>query len=214
MKPILLCIIFLLSGILLAADSSAPPVAYGSQFDKTEVGKVPEDVMVLDGTFAIREFQGKKCLELAPDPIGSFGALVGPEGLTAMDVQARIWGAPTGKRFPELGIGANDAGGYKLFLVPQRHVLELRKGDEAVASIPFEWSGATWTWFRLRVESADQKTWTIQGKAWAQGQKEPQGWMLTQQDAEAPSAGKASIWGNDFSEQPIRFDDVTVTPVK
>jgi hypothetical protein len=169
--------------------------------------------MVLDGTFAIKEFEGKKCLELAGDPIGSFGALIGPEGITAMDVQARIWGARSGKRLPELGIGADDAGGYKVFLVPQRHLLELRKGDDAIASVPFEWTGGSWTSFRLHVAPTAKNTWIIQAKAW-QGAKEPEGWMLTQEDTEMPPAGKASIWGNDFSEQPIRFDDVTVTAIK
>jgi hypothetical protein len=211
MKPINFFILLGLCGSLLAADSPTPGYSYN--FEKSEVGKTPEDIMVLDGTFTVREFDGTKCLELAADPIGSFGALFGPEGLVAMDVKARIWAAPTGKRFPELGIGVNETGGYKLFLVPARHALELRKADETVTSVPFEWRGSEWTWFRLRVEPKDDKTWTIQAKAWSNGQKEPDAWMLVTQDAEAPSAGKASIWGNDFSEQPIRFTDLSVTAV-
>jgi hypothetical protein len=34
------------------------------------------------------------------------------------------------------------------------------------------------------------------------------------EDTETPSAGKASLWGSDFSEQPIRFDDLSVAQVK
>lgn len=196
--------------VLLAADA-AP---YANDFEKAEVGKVPDDVMVLDGTFAVREADGNKCLELARDPVGSFGALFGPEGLVATDVKARIWAAASGKRFPEVGIGANDPGGYKLFAVPARHILALRNGDDPVASAPFPWQSGKWTWYRLRVEPKDAKTWQIRGKAWPDGQKEPENWMITAQDTEAPSAGRASLWGSDFSEQPIRFDDLSVVPAK
>ena len=200
------------SGVLIAADEPAAPKPYTNDFEKAEIGKVPEDLMILDGTFAVRELDGNKCLELAGDPIGSFGATFGPDGASTVDVKARIWAASSGKRFPEIGIGAGDAGGYKLFLIPARHVMELRRGDETAASTPFEWSSGSWNWFRLRV-AKDKTTWVVQGKVWPQGQKEPAHWMVTAPDAEAPPTGKASIWGNDFSEQPIRFDDLSVTPI-
>jgi hypothetical protein len=196
--------------LLIAADV-AP---YTNDFEKAQVGKVPEDIMVLDGTFAVRSVDGNKCLELAGDPVGSFGALFGPDGLVAMDVKARIWSAAAGKRFPEAGIGADDAGGYKLFTVPARHLLQLRKGDDPVASAPFQWQTAKWIWYRLRVEPQDAKTWQIRGKAWPEGQKEPENWTVVAHDTETPSAGRASLWGSDFSEQPIRFDDLSVEKAK
>ncbi|HSU68159.1 MAG TPA: hypothetical protein VLJ39_14875, partial [Tepidisphaeraceae bacterium] len=186
----------LLCTALLAADGPGPQ-KYSIDFQKSEVGKAPDDFMILDGTFAVREVDGNKCLELAPDPIGNFGALFGPDALVATDVIARIWSASTGKRFPEIGIGTNDAGGYKLFVLPARHVLELRKGDDAIASAPFDWTSGSWTRLRLRVEPKD-KTWLIQGKAWPADQKEPEAWTVHFQDTDAPPAGKASIWGNDY----------------
>ena len=201
-----------LAVLLLGADPS--PTSYQNDFEKAEVGKAPEDMMILDGTFAVKKVQGNKCLELAPDPVGSYGALFGPEGRTAMDVKARIWAASSGKRFPEAGIGVDDAGGYKLFLVPAKHELVLRKGDDPVASVPFDWKDGGWTWLRLRVEPKGEKQWSFSGKAWTNGQSEPEKWTIAATDAEAPSAGKASLWGSDFSEQPIRFDDLSVTPVK
>lgn len=205
---------FLIGGLaILLMGADAAPTSYTNDFEKAEVGKVPDDLMVLDGTFAVKQVEGNKCLELAPDPIGSFGALFGPDGLTAMDVKARIWSASTGKRFPEFGIGADDAGGYKLFVVPAKHIIELRKGDDPVASARFAWKDGDWTWLRLRVEPKDQKQWKISGKAWAQGHAEPNNWGISKSDSEAPSAGKASIWGSDYSEKPIRFDDLGVRPV-
>ena len=197
---------------ILLLGAAASPTGYSNDFEKSEAGKTPDDLMVLDGTFTVREVDGKKCLELAADPIGSFGALFGPDGLTAMDVRARIWAASSGKRFPEFGIGADDAGGYKLFAVPAKHMIELRKGDDPMASAPFDWKDGAWTWLRLRVEPKGQKQWTISGKAWGQGQTEPGNWLVSASDSEAPSAGKASIWGSDYSEKPIRFDDLSVMP--
>jgi len=116
------------------------PVAYSNDFEKAEVGKVPDEFMVLDGPFAVRQVDGNKCLELTGDPIGAFGALFGPAGVSGSEVSARIWASPTGKRFPEFGIGANDAGGYKLMLLPGQNVVELRKGEEPLATAPFKWT--------------------------------------------------------------------------
>lgn len=199
--------------VALAAAAPTSPQAYSNDFEKAEIGKVPDDIMVLDGTFAVRQIEGNKCLELAADPIGAFGALFGPDGVTAMDVKARIWAAGAGKRLPEFGIGADDAGGYKLFVVPAVHVVQLRKGDDVIATAPLEWKSGQWTWLRLRAKPGENKTWMIEGKAWGAGQKEPDGWTISGKDTEAPSPGKASIWGNDYSEQPIRFDDLSVTPM-
>ncbi|HXE53721.1 MAG TPA: hypothetical protein VN541_11925, partial [Tepidisphaeraceae bacterium] len=100
--------------LLGAGQPSGNTKVYRNDFEKAEQGKVPPDMTVLDGTFTVREVDGNKCLELAGDPLGSFGVLFGPERITAMDVKARIWAAAKGKRFPEFGIGAGDAGGYKL----------------------------------------------------------------------------------------------------
>lgn len=199
--------------LLIAATQPAGTAkSYNNDFEKAVAGKVPPDIAVLDGTFAVREVNGNKCLELAGDPIGSFGALFGPEGISAMDVRARIWAAATGKRYPEFGIGAGDAGGFKLFLAPGQRIVEIRKGDQARTSAPTDWHSGTWTWLRLRV-AKDKSGWTIDGKAWSDGQSEPQNWAITYHDSQTPSVGKASIWGSDFSEQPIRFDDLSVTPI-
>ena len=83
---------------------------------------------MLDGTFAVRQVDANKCLELAGDPLGSFAALFGPDGMIGADVSARIQGFPQGKRFPEFGIGAGGPGGYKLFAVPGQHRIELPQG--------------------------------------------------------------------------------------
>lgn len=198
--------------VLIVLVAAADKPAYRSDFKHAEVGKIPADITVLDGPFAVRDVGGNKCLELAGDPIGTFGALFGPGDRVATDVKARIWAAAQGKRFPEFGIGANDAGGWKLILAPARHVLELRRGDDTNVTAAAKWSSGSWTWFRLRIVPGEKPGWRIEGKVWPDGQPEPSRWPIRAEDPEAPPAGHASLWGIDYSEQPIRFDDLTVRP--
>ena len=201
------------SALLVMSLLAASPAEYTDDFEQSQVGKVPDDLMVLDGSFAVRSIHGNKCLELAADPIGTFGVLFGPATSATVDVQASVWSTATGKRFPEFGIGSGDAGGWKLWLVPAQHSVELRKNDEAKSASRFDWKSGTWTKLRLRVRKSAEKTWTIEGKAWPQDAKEPDKWLLSAQDSEPPPAGRGSIWGAPLSEQPIRFDDLSLRAV-
>jgi hypothetical protein len=201
--------LLLLAVIVMAAASA--PHEYTNNFESATVGKVPDDIMVLDGTFTIAAERGNKCLELASDPVGEFGALLGPAFGPEVDLKARVWAAASGKRFPEFGIGAGDAGGFKLFVAPGRHVLELRGGEETRASAPVEWKGGAWTWLRLRINKQGAQKWLIRGKAWPQEQKEPAHWMISTESTAPPPAGRMSVWGEAFSEQPIRFDDLSAS---
>ena len=193
----------------LCADSAAP---YASNFDKAEVGKVPEEFVVLSGTFTITQADGKKVLELAGEPLDSSGLLFGPENAVGADVTARIWGQAIGRRFPEFAIGAGDAGGYKLWIIPGQAKLELRKAETPVASATYrQWKSGVWTRLRLHVSKSDGG-WKIEGKAWPDGAAEPQKWDLALTDPQEPPKGRASLWGAAFSGQPIRFDDLRFTP--
>jgi hypothetical protein len=199
--------------LLLGASLGATSPTFFEDFEKTPVGKVPDSINVLDGDFSIRDVDGNHCLELAGDPIGGFGALIGPGGLTSCDISARIWAAPSGKRFPEFGIGANDAGGPKLFVTPGTDAIELRWGESTIATSSFSWKPSTWTFVRLQLESRDGK-WTVHGKAWNAGESEPAKWMVEAPLPKAPNPGRASVWGSDYSEKPIRFDDIRVNSVE
>jgi hypothetical protein len=198
---------------LFSADAPpAAPTAYTNDFEKAELGKAPEKFMALNGEFTVVDVDKNKCLELTPDPIDGDGFLFGPAGVSTGTVSARIWAAASGKRFPEFGIGANDAGGYKLIVVPAQGTVELRKGDDAVTSVPFTWKSDTWTRLRLHIGKAADGIFQVEGKAWPDGSSEPKEWMITTQEKAAPSPGRASAWGMPYSEKPIRFDDLGVDP--
>ena len=187
---------------------------YHTDFSSAELGKLPAELEGVGGGFKVVEFDKDKVLELPGDPLEICGLLFGPAGGAEVDVRARAWSALSGRRFPEFGVGTGDVAGYRLILVPAAKHLELRKGDEPVASVETAqpWRTGTWTWLRLRVSRKSEGRWTIEGKAWAADATEPSTWQLTHEATEPPQAGRASVWGIPFSGQPIRFDDLGVQP--
>ena len=206
--PIAIFILFLIS----AAPADDAPV-YSDDFSKTAPGKPSEnEFLVLAGNFSVKDVDGDRVLELAGLPLDSLGTLFGPAGDSPTGrVSARIWAATTGRRFPEFGVGLNDAGGYKLWLMPRQKLVVIRKGDEDVASAPYvSWDTETWTRFRLQVVKAGDDAWTVRGKVWPDGADEPKDWTVSFNEKEAPSAGRASLWANPYSGQPTRFDDLRV----
>jgi hypothetical protein len=199
--------------ILTGAPRGDAPL-YWNDFSKAELGKLPDaEFLALSGSFAVKDFEGDRVLELASGPLDSFGMLFGPSSDTATcTVSARIWAATTGRRFPEFGIGSNDAGGYKLWLMPRRKQVVIRKGDETVETGKYErWRSSTWTQLRLQVTQTGEQNWVVRGKAWPAGGEEPKDWSVSFQEKDVPAAGRASVWGNTYSGLPIRFDDLRAT---
>jgi hypothetical protein len=191
---------------------AAPAPLYSNNFEKAEVDKVPEDMLVLDGDFKVKE-DGGKFLELPGAPLDTFGVLFGPATNSNVAVTARIFGTGKGRRYPVFGIGLNGAGGYKLKIAPSKNQLELYKGDDVVGSSPFKWKSDTWTNFKLQVRSAEAGQWVVEGKAWETSGKEPEKWDVTFNEKTEPSPGRAMVTGSPYSGTPIRFDDFVIVPV-
>jgi len=202
----------LLAGTLFTPESvraAEEKVVYENSFEKSPVGKLPEEFLVLDGAFSIKEQDGNKFIELPGAPLDSFGVLFGPTESGGSVVSARVYGTGKGRRFPTFGVGLNGVGGYKLQVSPGKKLLELYKGEEVLASAPYNWDSDSWTILRLQVRQAGA-AWKIEGKAWKQGTAEPTAWAISHQEKTDPSPGRASIWGSPYSTTPIRFDDLLV----
>src|ERR1700733_6665018 len=86
-------------GTLAARGDDAKPL-YENNFEKAEVGKVPDDFLVLDGGFAVKEENGNRFLELPGAPLDSFSAQFGPTESSGVSVSARIKATAKGRRFP------------------------------------------------------------------------------------------------------------------
>jgi hypothetical protein len=203
---------FWVCGLALAVCAQTKPL-YENNFEKAEVGKVPEDFLVLDGGFVVKEQDGNKVLELPGSPLDSYAVQFGPAMSADVAVTARIAATAKGRRFPTFGVSLNGVGGYRLQVTPGKKSLEIFKDTETKASAPFEWKSGEWTVLRLQVRKLKAGGWKIEGKAWSQGAAEPDKWMLSVEASEEPPTGRASVFGSPFSGTPLQFDDLVVSVV-
>jgi hypothetical protein len=187
---------------------------YENNFEKAEVGKLPEGFLALDGGFVVKEEAGNKVLELPGAPLDSFSVQFGPTETADVAISARIKGTAKGRRYPTFGVGLNGVAGYRLQVSPAKKLLELYKDQEVKATAPFEWKSGDWTYLRLQIRKAKDGEWKIEGKVWLSGTPEPGTWMISSDEKEAPTAGRASVFGSPFSGTPIQFDDLAVSSVE
>ena len=199
----------LLIGLAALTTYAAEPL-YQTNFEKTKTGEVPEDFLVLDGDFAVKQSNGNKYLELPGAPLDAFGFMFGPSARHGNEISARMFGTKKGRRYPVFGIALNGVNGYRLQVAPAKRAIELLKGSAVVANVPFRWGGGEWLRLALRVEQTGTAEWTITGKVWPDGKKAPTKPTITHKEAKEPRNGKPSIWGSPYSGTPIRYDDIVV----
>jgi hypothetical protein len=204
-------IAFLLS---ILASASAQDATYKNDFQSAEIGKVPQEMMVIDGGFTVAAEGDNKFLELPGAPLDTFGILFGPTEKENRAVSARIFGTSKGRRAPTFSVGLGGVGGYKLQVSPGKKMLELYKGDAVKTAVPFDWQTGKWTHLALAVKKSSDSEWTLEGRAWTESSTEPAAPTLTFKDTEQPTSGRASIGGSPYATTPIRFDDLFTGPAK
>jgi hypothetical protein len=204
----------LVLGLATAFTAELAKPLYENDFSQIEPGKMPEDLLVIDGQFAVRQEGDNRFLELPGAPLETYGVLFGPTEKEGLAVSARIFGTAKGRRFPAFGVSLNGVSGYRLQVAPGRRQLELLKGEQVLASASFAWGSGQWTHFKLQVRKLAEGGWRIEGKAWPQGggsEQEPDSWTVTVEEKGEPAAGRSGLWGSPFSGTAIRFDDVKVS---
>ncbi len=189
---------------------STGKILFENNFEKADLDKVPADFLVLDGGFAVKQDQTNKLFELPGAPLETFGVLFGPTVESDIEVSARIRSTAKGRRFPTFAVGLNGVSGYKLQISLAKKALELFKGDEVVATAPFEGKLDSWLILRLENRKENETTWKISGKVWLQNSAEPKEPTIFFAEKTKPVAGRASIWGSPYSGTPIQFDDLKV----
>ena len=199
----------LLIGLAALTLYAAEPL-YQTNFEKTKTGEVPEDFLVLDGDFSVKQEEGNKYLELPGAPLDAFGFMFGPSARHGNEISARMFGTKKGRRYPVFGIALNGVNGYRLQVAPAKRAIELLKGSAVMAKVPFRWGGGEWLRLALRVEQTGAAEWTVSGRVWADGKKAPAKPTITHKETKEPRNGKPSIWGSPYSGTPIRYDDIVV----
>lgn len=193
---------------------TGPAALYGNDFGKAELGKVPDDLMVLGGEFAVQREGTNQVLELPGAPLDSFAVQFGPAEKTDVAVVARIFGTSKGRRAPTFGVGLGGVSGWKLQASPGKKAVELLKDQEVKATVSHDWKSGTWTQLRLEIRKVKDGAWKIEGKAWPAGEAEPKAALISFDETEEPTPGKASILGSPFAGTPIWFDDLRVEKAK
>jgi len=94
--------------------------------------------------------------------------------------------------------------------MPSTNQLQILKGEEIKASVPFTWKSGTWTKLKLQVRKLPENKFAIEAKAWEDGNEEPKTWLATFTETEVPPKGRPSAWGSPYSSTPIQFDDLSV----
>ncbi|HAB18405.1 MAG TPA: hypothetical protein PLX89_06700 [Verrucomicrobiota bacterium] len=200
-------------GLLGASGLWAAESLFNEDFSKVAPGPLPEEFLVLDGQFGVKEEAGNRFVELPGAPLESYGFIFGSNHPNNVEISARIYGTRSGRKFPTFGVGSNGASGYRLQVSPAKGTVELMRGDVSVASAPFAWKSGEWTELRLAVRRVSDTELKIEGNAWSAGGEAPKAPLVSYSDPKPQPAGKASVWGMPFSGTPIRFDDLKVTRI-
>jgi hypothetical protein len=198
-----------LVGAVNAAEEKGK-ILYQNDFSKGEVGKLPDEMLLLDGGFAVQEINGNKVLQLPGAPLDTFGVLFGPTESANLAISARVHSTKKGRREPAFAVGLNGNAGYRLQVSAAKKLLELYKGDDLVAKEDYSWESDSWTMLKLQVRKVKDGEFAVEGKVWKHGTPEPDKWTVTHTENAEPLAGRASIWGNPFAGTPLDFDDLVV----
>jgi hypothetical protein len=206
----LLAVSLLAAGLRTCLQAAEP--LYRNDFQSATVDQLPDDLLVLDGDFLVKEDQGNRFLELPGAPLESFGLLFGPTEQANVAASARFYGTSRGRRSPTFAVGVNGSAGFRLQVSPAKQSLELYRGETLKMSCPYAWQSSKWTHLKLQIRKLGA-TLRLEGKAWIDGSAEPDQWLLTFEDKEEVPPGRSGIFGSPFAGTPIRFDDLLVTPI-
>ena len=208
--PIFLFFLVLASFSLPLA--AAEPI-YKNDFESAEVGKLPPEMMVMAGSFEVKQGKEGKYLELPGEPLDTYGLLFGPSVKDDVSASARFFGTKKGRKFPTFGVSLNGVNGYRLQVSAAKGALEFYKGDEAKLSVPYTWASDGWTMLRITVRKSGAG-WVVEGRAWAAGSPAPEKPLITLEEKAEPNAGRAGIWGMPYAGTEIRFDDLLIEAAK
>lgn len=202
-----------IASLTAAVSVAAADPLYQQDFSNLKGPEMPDEFLVLDGSFSVKEEAGNRFAELPGAPLESYGFLFGPNEASGVEAAARILGTKSGRKLPTFGIGLNGASGYRLQVSPAKDTVELIRGDSVVASAPFQWKSGQWTQLRIRVRKVSDTEYHVEGRAWLEGGTDPGKPMVTFTESKLQPSGKASVWGMPFSGTPVRFDDLKVTRI-
>ncbi len=173
-------------------------------------GEPPKEVFVVDGTIKIAAHEGNKAIVIDPVPVTDASAQLAESAAGNASIEGRVLATKRARSSPRFGISVHGMSGYRLLVTPSKQVLELVKGDETLASVPFAWTSGAWLKLKMEAKKAEGDAWIITGSAWAPDTPEPAEPLLKHADKGLKGQGKCAIWATPFSGEPVFFDDIRI----
>lgn len=204
--------------LILAASLFAACSLHAQQLQSFEIkaddwadGEPPKEVFIVDGTIKIAARDGNKAIVIDPNPITDASAQLAVSASGNASIEARILAIKRGRSTPRFGVSVHGMSGHRLIVNPAKKSLDLIKGVETLASVPFEWTSEVWVKVKLEAKKAEGDAWAITGKAWPADAAEPAEPLIKHEDKNLKGQGKCAIWATPFSGEPVFFDDIKIS---
>lgn len=179
--------------------------------DSWAVGEAPAEVFVLDGKVSIAEKDGSKAIMIDPGTeLVEASAQVGDSAAGNAVIQAKIFASKKGRSSPRFGISVHGMNGPRLYVNPAKKQLELVRGDQTLASVPFTWTSDAWLNLRLEAKKADGDKWSITASVWGDKDAAPAAPQIKHDLAGLKGQGKCTLWATPYSNTPIYFDNIQI----
>lgn len=206
-----------MKSLLLAASILAACTLHAQQIQTFDIkaddwaeGEPPKEVFIVDGTIKIGAREGNKAIIIDPNPITDASAQLGVSAAGNASIEARVLGIKRGRSTPRFGVSVHGMSGHRLMVNPAKKSLDLVKGDQTLATVPFPWTSDTWVKLKLEAKKGEGDTWAITGKAWPATGAEPAEPMIKHEEKKLKGQGKCAIWATPFSGEPVFFDDIHI----
>ena len=186
-------------------------VAYEQNFEKIEVGRLPDDFFVLDGRFSVQQRNARKCLILPGNPVGEFGFLFGPRfGLETMELSYSCLGGVKSRRHSAFSGAIGGIRGLNYRINPSSRKGILTYFDDWKHDDHITWESKEWMRVYIKIVPQPVKqgmmiTLKTHLESESAGPKEGFTTFL-----KGTLSGKCALWGFSYAEEEMRWDDILI----
>ena len=173
------------------------------------------------GSYQLGEVEGRKVLELLPEPIVE-GKVLWTRGMRGGGgVRARMRGDKSRRAYPRFSVGLHQDRELHLRAFPGERKLELVAcnadlGNEVIlAEVPlpeWHWKPEDWLWLELQIVPDGDGISICEGRVWTEGRARPDEALLRHRMALPPGVFFAALQGAPFALRPILIDAAETLP--
>ena len=186
----------------MPGGSDGEPPYFTETFEKPST--LPDGWIELNGEVSFTN----GVLQLPAEPLEPHGVMFGPAFADGLRVAAKFRAEKNKRQMPTFSLGLNGVSGYRLRVNPPKKKLELLRNDSVVNAIEFLWEEGAWTHLTLEVKALPGLQWEVKGSVWVDGTIRDEVPTVMWKDADAPLAGRPTVWATPFAGKPVEVDDL------